>query len=313
MGKGNTGTPALNRLRTLGSVGKPRRRPESEQFFRLAKTAKQAMLALSSMQPDAARRKKSRSKPDRVFRQSLACGLLTILCVMGCSKKSETELVLLCGTSFVPPTQELCERFTAETGIEIVTTSAGSEDFLPLVKAGQKGDILVTHDPFLDYVRDANALFDSAHVGFVAPVLVVQKGSTLGVSSLTDLTKPDLRVALTDPQYSTCGEMIFSLLEKKGIKEAVMTNVGNRLTKGHGNIGTLLQTQAIDAAVMWNGVANTFADSLDVVPTPYEYDTEIRVHVIGLKYSQRTEALGKFLAFIKEHGTEAFTKHGYVK
>ena len=40
-------------------------------FFRPAKTAKQAILALSSMQPDAAGRKMSRSKPDRVFRQSL--------------------------------------------------------------------------------------------------------------------------------------------------------------------------------------------------------------------------------------------------
>ena len=57
--------------RKLGSVGKLRRRPESEQFFRLAKTAKQAMLVSSSMQPDAARWKKGRSKPDRVFRQSL--------------------------------------------------------------------------------------------------------------------------------------------------------------------------------------------------------------------------------------------------
>jgi len=39
--------------------------------FRLAKTAKQAMLVLSSMEPDAVRRKISRSKPDRVLRQSL--------------------------------------------------------------------------------------------------------------------------------------------------------------------------------------------------------------------------------------------------
>ena len=40
-------------------------------FFRLAKTAKQAILLVSSMEPDAVRRKISRSKPDRVFRQSL--------------------------------------------------------------------------------------------------------------------------------------------------------------------------------------------------------------------------------------------------
>ena len=53
--------------RILGFVGKLRRRPESERFFRLAKlvpstsvgNSKQAMLVLSSIQPDAARRKKS--------------------------------------------------------------------------------------------------------------------------------------------------------------------------------------------------------------------------------------------------------------
>ena len=56
----------------LGFVGKLARRPESEQFFRLAKTAKQAILVSSSMEPDAATRKKGRSKPDRVFRHSLA-------------------------------------------------------------------------------------------------------------------------------------------------------------------------------------------------------------------------------------------------
>ncbi len=54
----------------LGFVGILARRPEGEQFFRLTKTAKQATLVLSSMEPDAARRKKGRSKPDRVLRQA---------------------------------------------------------------------------------------------------------------------------------------------------------------------------------------------------------------------------------------------------
>jgi len=43
-----------------------------ETVFRLAKTVKQAILVISSMQPDAVRRETSRSKPDRVFRQSLS-------------------------------------------------------------------------------------------------------------------------------------------------------------------------------------------------------------------------------------------------
>ena len=82
----------------LGFVGEFARRPESEQFFRLAKTAKQATLVLSSMEPDAARRKKSRSKPDRVFRHSLG-RIGIVLVILGsvhvCSWGQEAAMSLV--------------------------------------------------------------------------------------------------------------------------------------------------------------------------------------------------------------------------
>ncbi|UCE48178.1 MAG: substrate-binding domain-containing protein [Phycisphaerales bacterium] len=241
-----------------------------------------------------------------------ACGLLP-----GCAKKdqpSETaELMVLCGSSFVEPMEKLCAEFTAETAIKTATSIGGSEDHLPHVKLHEKGDVYVTHDPYLDYTRDANALEDHVHVGFVAPVLAVQPGNPKGLKSIEDLTKPDLKVALTDPQFSTAGELVFALLEKKGIKGEVLKNVENRLTRGHGDLGNLLQTQTVDAVIMWNGVAHTFRDSLDVVKTPYEYDKEIRVHIIGLNYTEKPEALKQFMEFAKDRGQEIFADFGYVK
>jgi len=243
--------------------------------------------------------------------------LLSLAVCVGCTKKETEarpkELVILCGSSFPKPMEQLCSDFTAQTGIQVATTIAGSEDFLPLVKAGQKGDILVTHDPYLDYVADANALADHVQVGFVAPVLAVQKGNPKNVKSIEDLTRAGLKVALTDPQYSTCGEMVFELLEKKGIKEAVMKNVENRLTKGHSTLGTFLKTQTVDAVIMWNGVAHTFSDDLEIVRTPYEYDEEIHVHIISLSYSKQAEMLRQFIEFARKRGPEIFAEHGYVK
>jgi len=237
--------------------------------------------------------------------------------VVGCGKKSEPgtpkELVLLCGNSFVLPAEQLCKQFTAETGITIVSTVAGSEDFLPLVKAGKKGDILITHDPYLDETRKAGALGDSVEVGFVAPVLAVQKGNPKGIKSIEDLTGEGLKVGLTDPQYSTCGEMVFALLEKKGIKEAFLKNVENRLTRGHSTLGTWLKTQTVDAVIMWNGVAHTFRDDVEMVQTPYEYDTEIRVHIIGLGYTKQPDALKQFIEYAREKGPGIFAEHGYIK
>ena len=103
------------------------------------------------------------------------------------------------------------------------------------------------------------------------------------------------------------------LLATVSIKDSVLKNVGNRLTKGHSNLGTLMQTQAVDAVIMWNGVAHNFRKHLEVVPTPYEYETTIRVHVIGLGYSSNPELVKQFVSFAKQQGEGIFASYGYVK
>jgi len=247
-----------------------------------------------------------------VLRTIAAIALLPVL-IAGCGSKDEKPLVIMAGNSFIPPTEQVIAGFGKATGLKATYTTGGSEDLLPHVKAKQKGDIFITHDPFMDYTRDAGSYSDHVQVGFVAPVLAVQKGNPKGIKSIEDLTKPGVKVALSDPKFSTCGEMVEALLKKKGIYDAVMKNVGTRLTKGHSNLGNLVKTQAVDAVIMWNGVANTFKEHLEIVKTPYEYDTEIKVHVIGLSYSKQPEAVKKFMAFVRENGPRIFAENGYVK
>jgi len=247
----------------------------------------------------------------------IAFAILSALSITGCGKDEteavEKELVVLCGSSFPNPMDELCSQFTKETGIKFATTVAGSESHLPIIKTAHKGDIFVTHDPYLDYVRDANYLSDYVHVGYVSPVLAVQPGNPKEIGSIQDLTRPGITVALSNPEFSTCGEMVFALLEKKGIKEAVIKNVENRLLKGHPELCNLLKTKTVDAIITWNGVAHTFRDSVEVVPTPYEYEEERRVHVMGLNYSKNPDLLRKFMEFTKSKGKAVFAKYGYVK
>jgi molybdate transport system substrate-binding protein len=142
---------------------------------------------------------------------------------------------------------------------------------------------------------------------------VVQPGNPKGLTRIEDLTRPGLKVALSNPEYSTCGEMVFELLEKKGIKDAVMKNVGNRLIKEHPILCNQLKTNTVDAIITWKGVAHTFRDSIEVVPTPYEYDKEIRVHIIGLNYSKEPELLKKFIELARNRGPAVFAEYGYVK
>lgn len=226
---------------------------------------------------------------------------------------SDKPITILCGSSFRPPMEKLTGMYEEETGGRTELSFGGSEDHLPNVQAKAIGDVYVTHSPFQQYTRDADALLRDVEVGFLAPVLVVPKGNPKEIKTIDDLAKPGLQVLLTNPDFSTCGEMTFALLEKKKIKDPVLENVGNAMFKHHSEIGNKMKLGFGDAGIMWNGVANNFLDAIDIVPVPYEYDEEIRVSVMGLSYTEQPGQVQKFLDFVETHGQDVFKEFGYVK
>jgi len=242
-------------------------------------------------------------------------GLAVTLITTGASPSAaaEKELLILCGTSFGPPTEKLLKEFEKETGIHSVISFGGSEDLLPQVKLKTVGDIFITHDPYMEYTKKAGALLRWIQVGNVAPVLVVKKGNPHKLATISDLARPGLKVLLPNPDFSTCGEMVFELMEKKGIKDAVLKNVGNAMFRSHADIGNKMKLGVADAAMMWNGVAHNYKDSIDIVRLPYEYKNEIRVGVIGLSYSKQQAEVKKFLEFVDKRGKKTFEEFGYVK
>ena len=248
------------------------------------------------------------------MRARLAVIVAVCAVVAGCGKpEAPKKLTILCGGSFQPPMAKLLEAYKQQSDVPVELSVGQSEDLLPAVKVGKEGDVFVTHDPYMDYTKDADAYLDGVQVGYVAPVLVVRKGNPAGVKSIEDLAKPGVKVALPDPEFSTCGEMLFALLEKKGIREAVQENAGGAIFRTHSATGMALEVGKCDAGVMWNGTAYTFKDALDIVPTLYEYDETVRVWVMGLSYTKNEDLVKQFLEFVKTEGPRIFAEYGYTK
>jgi len=240
---------------------------------------------------------------------TLLAGVL--LLTSGCRQGSE-ELEILCGNSFRPPMEELARRYEEETGKKVQMSFGGSQDLLPHIKLKAKGDVFVSHTPYQQYTKDSDALFREVEVGFQTPVLVVQKGNPKKIERFEDLARPGLRVVLPDPKDSTCGEMVFKRLEEAQITDQVEQNVGNHLVREHSEVGKQLQLDAADVGIMWNGVAHTFKDAVEIVPDPGAYE-EIKLSVMGLSYSKKKENLADFLDFVEKHGKQVFEDFGYVK
>lgn len=235
-----------------------------------------------------------------------------VVCLLaGCGQQA-TGLQILCGNSFRAPMEELAKMYEKETGKHVEMSFGGSEALLPQVELKAAGDVFVTHSPYQDKTREAGALLREVEVGFQAPVLVVRKGNPKNITCVEDLAKEGVEAVLTDPEYSTCGEMVYALLEKKGIKEAVLKNVGDDLVRNHSDVGNQLKDGIRDAGIMWNGVAHEYLDAIEIVPGPYEYEETTRLSVMGLSYSKKPEELGKFLDFVEKHGKKVFSDFGYV-
>ncbi len=247
--------------------------------------------------------------PSRFVLVTLAVGVLALLA--GCGRPA-ADLEILCGNSFRAPMEELARMYKEETGKQVEMSFAGSEALLPQVELKAAGDVFVTHSPYQDKTKEAGALLREVEVGFQAPVLVVRKGNPKNITRVEDLAKEGVEVVLTDPEYSTCGEMVYALLEKKGIKDAVLKNVGDDLVRNHSDVGNQLKDGIRDAGIMWNGVAHDYLDAIEIVPGPYEYEEATRLSVMGLSYSKKQEELGKFLDFVEKHGKKVFSDFGYV-
>lgn len=224
----------------------------------------------------------------------------------------EPEVLLLCGGSFKAPGEKLVAEYKKATGRTILISFGQCEDLLPHVKNHTQGDLFLAHDPYAKYATDAKAEKRTVVVGYLRPVLVVKKGNPHGIKSLEDLAKPGLRVALPNPEFATCGKMVADLIAKRSLKEKIMANVGNALFRSHSEIATGIKMDQRDAGMMWNGVAGNYADALEVVPTPPEYE-EIRVTITGLSYSKNPKEVEAFLKFAEAKGIEVFKEFGYVK
>lgn len=237
--------------------------------------------------------------------------------VGGCSREAQRpakpeELRVLCGSSMATPAQILCQRFKESAGAEVLVDLGGSETLLPRILSGAPADIFICHDPFEEKVKEAGRWTGSARVGVLRPVLLVRPGNPQKLKSLGDLTNQNLKIGIGDPRYSTCGALFVELLEKKGLREAVMKQVELQ-ARTHAELANGLVVGPLDAAVVWNYVALMYPGKVEQVPTADTYP-EIRVTVVGLTQSPNPGLRDAFLNACATDSTRAlFTEHGYAQ
>ena len=244
----------------------------------------------------------------------LLFSFITMILLIGTPPEARAkELHLYCGAGLRQPVDELLVIFQKETGWKVNVEFGGSGQLLTRFEATGSGDVFMAGSAFyVDKLARENKVLSVHPVVLHTPVVAVNIKKADEVKTFADLTKPGLRVGLGDPKAMALGRTAEQILDKSGIREAILKNVVTRAATVKQLTLYVVQGD-VDAAIIARADAFQNKDTL----TYFEIDSgwykaEV-VTIAALKASTDPEAAQKLTDFLSSaKAVEVFGRYGFL-
>ena len=240
----------------------------------------------------------------------------------GCNSSQRApsqKVVVAAGSHMQRPFQKVGEQFKAANPGVIVDFHFGFSPafFSTVMLTDRRVDVLAMGDPSAMKQAEDAGLFDGAPVVFASTMLTiaVAQGNPKSITSLQDLTRPDLKVAVCakDLPYPDRNSLMRNLpcgtaLEK--VEQAAGVRLTNAITlsRSPGVVEKVLNGD-VDAGVVY--ASDAAASSVTSVPIPEAADAVINYSIAVLKGSRSPEAAHDFVDTVTGSGRAIFREDGF--
>lgn len=228
--------------------------------------------------------------------------LATVLgCTPGPSSGESKDVVRAYGVHHGEPAfRKLFEAFEQKTGTRVKPTFAcRGHNLVDLAVEGGDGDICITDSAanVAELKEKGLSRAPAMRFGEITPVLLVQKGNPKGITSLKDLAKPGVRVALCFSR-GCLGRVSDKILAKAELTDRVAPNIVKRV-RGEMATAKAVDGTTADVAIMWSWVLPILgSEQYDTIPIPQDVnviDPVVAVLLTTGKNRADAEALVDFL------------------
>ena len=227
-----------------------------------------------------------------------ASGILT----KGTTGGQNQTITVLAGAGFVKVTDDLKTEFEkSHPGVTVNVKNAGSAELFGILETQKSADIFLPAD--YNYMQNGMNKGDiqNATVKNITqniPVIAVKKGNPKNITSLNDLAKPGVKVAIGDPKAAAIGLTTENILNKTGLNKTVQANVVVKTTTVD-QLLTDLITGQVDAVIIWQDMA-TWPEGqgkIDVIQIPANETTVGTVPIAETVYTQNNGLAKEFEDF----------------
>jgi molybdate transport system substrate-binding protein len=251
----------------------------------------------------------------------LTCTIF-LVAVIGCgsvsplSSPSLKEILVFAAAGTKPAIDEAAKLFEQKTGTKVTINYGGGGEVLSNMALAKTGDVYSAPEQrFMEAATEKGAVDPKTirSVAYMIPVIAVAKGNPKGITNLTDLTRPGIRVAITRPETTLLGKYAPEIFRKAGLAEAIEKNIVTQAARPDSLLTMLIMGQ-VDAGIIWHYFGTTASNDVDIIWIPKEYVTGIgEIQAAVSTYSQEAKTAQKFIdLLVSSEGKEIFKKNGYI-
>lgn len=252
-----------------------------------------------------------------VFHLSLTIAILFVISLH--TQSASAKLLLFAGAASKPATEEVVKAFQEKFKIPADVIFGGSGFVLSQMKLSRRGDIYFPgSSDFMEVAKREGLVYPESEkiVVYLVPAINVQKGNPKRISSLKDLTKNGIRLAIANPEMVCVGTYAVEIVERNlnsQEKESLRRNLVN-YTESCEKTANVISLRAVDAVIGWRVFQYWDPERIETVFLKPEEIPRIGCIPVAIsKFTQDRALAQKFVDFIlSPQGKSIFRKYNYL-
>jgi len=229
------------------------------------------------------------------------------------------RILIFAGAASKPATEEVVHSFQKMFAIPVDVVFGGSGFVLSQMKLAKKGDLYFPgSSDFMEKAKKEGLVFPESEkiVTYLIPAINVQKGNPKGISSLKDLTRDGIRVAIANPEMVCVGTYAVEIVEKNLSpfeKEKFKKNLVN-YTESCEKTANAIALKAVDAVLGWRVFQYWDPQRIETIYLKPEEIPRIGYIPIAISKFTRDKVLARqFTDFLlSSEGKAIFRKYHYL-
>ena len=223
----------------------------------------------------------------------------------------QPSLMVYCAAGLKTPVEAVAEQYRHETGVEVRLQIGGTGSLLSELRASRRGDLFIAADQgAVGDARKAEVIQEVFPLAVQHPVIAVRKGNPKQIKTLEDLLRPDVKIALANPEAASISRVSRAALGVTWKKLAAHATVMKPTVT---EIASDVSLGTVDAGIIWDAVTAQFKDT-EAIEAPELSSHKESASACVSSFSVQPTAALRFARYLTapDKGGAIFQEHGFT-